>query len=128
MSAESPFANLIGYECEEWRESYTKISLPVSDDHTNRHGTPHGGVYAILLDTALGLSGCWVPQGEPAKFGMTLSLNVQFLSRPKGLLLLVEGIKTGGGKSTFFAEGEIKDDTGELIAKGTGVFRYRRQK
>ncbi len=128
MSAESPFAELIGYDCTEWREGYAKVTLPVSDDLTNRHGTPHGGVYGVLLDTALGLSGCWVADGDAPVFGMTLSLNVQFLSRPKGGLFITEGFKTGGGKSTYFAEGHVKDETGELIAKGTGVFRYRRSK
>lgn len=127
MSAESPFADLIGYSLTDWRDGYAKVELPVAPNLTNRHGTPHGGVYAVLLDTAIGLSGCWVPDGTPPKMGMTLSLNVQFLSRPKGAMFITEGFKTGGGKSTYFAEGHVKDETGELIAKGSGVFRYRRQ-
>ena len=52
---------------------------------------------------------------------------MQYLSRPRGQRLIAEGTKTGGGKSTFFAEAQISDETGEVVAKGTGVFRYRRR-
>ena len=128
MSVDSPFADLIGYKCSEWREGYAKLTLPATHNLTNRHGTPHGGVYGVLLDTTLGLTGCWVPDGDAPCYAMTLSLNVQFLSRPKGDMFITEGFKTGGGKSTFFAEVHVMDDTGELIAKGTGVFRYRQSK
>jgi len=47
------------------------------------------------------------------------------LSQAKGQLLIGQGRRTGGGRKTYFAEGKITDETGELIATGTGVFRYR---
>ena len=57
---------------------------------------------------------------------MTLNLNVSYLSRPKGDLLIAEGRRVGGGKSTFFGEGVIMDETGEKIATASGTFRYRK--
>ncbi len=110
----------------DWRQDYARFELPLADKLMNRHGNPHGGVYASLLDTIMGYAGCWTGDRDRRQMCLTLNLNVQFISRPKGKMLIGEGFRTGGGKSTFFAEGVLKDETGEVVAKGTGVFRYRR--
>lgn len=120
------FADHIGMEMRDWSEGYACFELPLVDFTQNRHGSPHGGIHASLLDTVMGYAGCWT--GDPARRQMclTLALNVQYLSRPLGRLFIAEGRKTGGGRSTFFAEGTIMDETGEMIARGSGTFRYRR--
>ena len=74
----------------------------------------------------MGFAGGWTGDPDNRLMAMTLALNVQYLSRPRGEKLIARGWKTGGGRSTFFAEGTVTDETGELIAKGTGTFRYRR--
>tara|TARA_Y100000815_G_scaffold188866_2_gene172421 strand:+ start:1019 stop:1450 length:432 start_codon:yes stop_codon:yes gene_type:complete len=121
----SPFQAHLGYTLRDWRADYACFEMPVAEFMTNRHGIPHGGVYGVLLDTAMGYAGCYT--GDPAnrRFAMTLSMNVLFISRPKGKLLIGEGWRTGGGQRTYFAESVIHDETGEKIATGTGVFRYR---
>ena len=120
------FAAHIGMEMLDWSEGYAKFALPLAAFTMNRHGNPHGGIHASLLDTVMGYAGCWTGDPEVRQMCLTLSLNVQYLSRPKGSMRSGEGWKTGGGKSTFFAEARVLDETDELIAKGTGVFRYRR--
>lgn len=124
---ESPYEyqKLIGFEIVAWTQDNAKLQLPLNEKHGNRYGIPHGGVHATLLDTCMGFAGCYTGDREAPQLAMTLSLNVQYLSRPKGKLLVATGVKTGGGRKTFFAEGSIADETGELIAKGTGTFRYR---
>jgi len=56
---------------------------------------------------------------------MTLSMTVNFMAVSNGKLLIAEGRRVGGGRSTAFAEGIVRDDTGTTIATATGVFRYR---
>ncbi|MBF9043805.1 hotdog fold thioesterase [Rhodobacterales bacterium HKCCE4037] len=121
-----PLESHLGYTLTEWSEGRAVVEQPLLPHLANRQGLPHGGVHATLLDTAMGYAGCYT--GDPARkqMALTLSLNVNFLSRPKGTRLIVEARQTGGGKSTYFAEGEVRDETGELIATGTGVFRYRK--
>lgn len=116
---------LIGFEIVDWSEGYSRWDLEITERLGNRYGIPHGGVYATLLDTAMGFAGCFTGDPNDRKLGMTLSLNVNFLAQPKGKMLIVEGRKTGGGRKTFFAEAVITDDTGVKVATGTGVFRYR---
>ena len=123
---EEPYAyqRLIGFHITDWSDGFCRVELPLREDHGNRYGLPHGGGHATLLDTAMGFAGSWTGTDE-RRMAMTLALTLQYLSRPKGQLMIATGRKTGGGRSTFFAEGEVVDETGELIAKATGTFRYR---
>ena len=128
LFGEAPYAftRHLGIELADWSDGYARLTMPVEAFVLNRHGAVHGGVHASMLDTAMGYAGCWTGDRDRRQMCLTLNLNVQFISRPKGEMLIGEGFRTGGGKSTFFAEGMLKDETGEVVAKGTGVFRYRR--
>jgi uncharacterized protein (TIGR00369 family) len=119
------YQKLIGFDIVDWTQDSATLHLDLAKKHGNRYGIPHGGIHATLLDTAMGFSGCYTGAPDAPQLAMTLSLNVQYLSRPKGKRLIASGVKIGGGRKTFFAEGQITDETGELIAKGTGTFRYR---
>ena len=121
-----PFQQHLGFRMTGWDTDWSRFELPLAEFLGNRYGIPHGGVHASLLDTVMGFAGCHTGDPERRVMAMTLSLNVQFLSRPKGELLIAEGRRTGGGRSSFFAEGIVRDDTGEVVATGTGVFRYRK--
>lgn len=129
LLGEAPYAftRHLGMELVEWSGGYARMKLPLEAFLLNRHGAVHGGVHASMLDTAMGYAGCWTGDAKHPHMCLTLSLNVQYLSRPTGTLLIAEARKPGGGNSTFFAEADIQDETGELIAKGTGVFRYRKR-
>lgn len=121
-----PFQRHLGFEVSHWTEHFCRIELPLQPFHMNRHGIPHGGLYATLLDTAMGFAGCWTGDKDAPQLCLTLSLNTNYLGQAKGNQLVAIGRKTGGGYKTFFTEGEIKDDTGVLVATATGVFRYKR--
>lgn len=115
----------LGFQLTHWDTDYARLELPIAPHLMNRAGIPHGGIYATLLDTVMGFAGCYTGTPEHKKLALTLSLTTNFLSRPKGKGLIAEGHRTGGGQRTFFAEGTISDETGEIIARGSGAFRYR---
>lgn len=120
-----PFQRHMGFEMVGWGPDYARFEQPVSDGLTNRHGNMHGGVYAAILDTAMGYAGCYTGDPDHLRMAMTLSMTVNFLSRPRGARLIAEARRTGGGRRSFFAEAEVRDETGERLATATGVFRYR---
>lgn len=124
---EDPYAlqRHLGFEITEWNQDFARVELPIAPHLGNRYGIPHGGVFATILDTAMGFCGCFT--GDPAlkRLAMTLSLTVNYEAQAKGTLLICEGRRTGGGAKTFFAEGVVTDDLGTRIASGTGVFRVR---
>ena len=120
-----PLQDHMGFSMTHWSKGYTRFEQPMEPYLLNRHGIPHGGVYGLLLDTVMGSSGCWTGVPDQKIMAMTLSMTVNYLSRPKGSMLIAQGWTTGGGKRTFFAEGRLEDETGELIATSVGTMRYR---
>jgi len=119
------FQKLIGFQITRWEVDTAEVTLPLETKHTNRYGIPHGGIHATLMDTAMGFSGCFTGEAEDKKLAMTLSLTVNYVGPIKGKTLIATGRKVGGGAKTFFAEGRIEDDLGNLVATATGTFRYR---
>ncbi|WP_069300051.1 PaaI family thioesterase [Neptunicoccus sediminis] len=119
------YQRLLGYSVTSWSEGEAVVEMPLEAKHGNRYGLPHGGVHASLLDTAMGFAGSYTGDPEAPQLVMTLTMTVQYLSRPKGKRLIARAWRTGGGRKTYFADAELCDETGEVIAKATGTFRYR---
>lgn len=115
----------LGFALTHWAPDTARVEMPIQDRLANRQGLLHGGVHATLLDTAMGYAGCYTGDPSRKQMALTLSLNVNYLSRPSGTRLLATARRTGGGRATYFAEGEVRDETGALLATATGVFRLR---
>ncbi|MEM6482643.1 MAG: PaaI family thioesterase [Pseudomonadota bacterium] len=122
----SPLADALGFRMTGWSAGFACIEAPLAPHLMNRQGLPHGGVYAALLDTAMGFCGCYTGDPNHRLNALTLSMNVNYVAQAKGTHLKAEAYVTGGGRSTYFASGTVHDNTGALIANATGVFRYRR--
>ncbi|PKQ11198.1 MAG: PaaI family thioesterase [Alphaproteobacteria bacterium HGW-Alphaproteobacteria-1] len=116
----------LGYHLVAWSPDFARVELPMGRHIANRQGLPHGGIHATLLDTTMGFAGCYTGDPDRRQMALTLSLTVNYLGQAQGSLLIAEARRTGGGKSTFFAEGTVRDESGAIVATGTGVFRYRR--
>ncbi len=123
---ESPyaFARHIGMDLTSWTRDRAVITLPIRPQIGNRHGIPHGGVHAAMLDTAMGYAGCYTGDPDARRYCLTLNLSVNYVGRATGDVLIATGVRTGGGRKTFFAEGQLRDESGALVASATGVFRY----
>ena len=128
IEAPYEFQKLLGFQITHWSEGRAVLEQPLRSEIGNRYGIPHGGVHATLLDTVMGFAGCWTGDKNRPQLAMTLNLNVSYLGRPQTDKMIATGWKTGGGQSTFFCQGEIRDDLGTLIATGSGAFRYRKQR
>ncbi len=120
-----PLQAHLGFVMTGWSQGYSRFELPLAPFLMNRFGIPHGGVHAMMLDTVMGFCGCYTGDPDDRQMAMTLSLTVNFMAQAKGSLMIGEGRVTGGGRKTFFAEGTVQDETGVIMASGTGVFRYR---
>ncbi|KAB6717659.1 MULTISPECIES: PaaI family thioesterase [Roseobacteraceae] len=124
---EAPSAALahLGIAMTDWNTDFARFEAEIAPFMTNRSGIPHGGIYAMILDTAMGYSGAFTGDMQDVRMTLTLSLTVNYLSRPKGARLIAEGRRVGGGAKTFFTEGRLLDETGELIATAVGTFKVQ---
>lgn len=121
----SAFQDHLGYRLTHWDEGYARLEQPLAPFLMNRISAPHGGNYGVLLDTAMGFSGVYTGDAENRLFAVTLSLNVNFVAMARGEMLFAEAECIGGGRRNFFAEGRVFDDSGRLVATGSGAFQRR---
>ncbi len=95
MKGRDKFRELLGVEVVELRENYAKMSMKVTEAHTNFHGATHGGVVFSLADCAF---------AEAVNYGGTVAVAVQvsinFL-RPsvEGDTLVAEAVKVSEGRT-----------------------------
>lgn len=118
--AASPFHTWAGVEVVEATPGSVTVAMEVDDHHVNLQGLVHGGMLAILADTACGLA---IRSAiEPGRLHVTTDLDVHFLSPAGPGRLLGRGTAVKVGRSLAFAEASIEDVEGKLLAKAQGRF------
>src|SRR5262245_59622400 len=96
------------------------VSMRVEPRHLNLSGTLHGGVIATLADTATGLAYRTGLAGGAS--ALTSSLSATFL-RPGGIgPVLARGRVVKRGSRFGYAEADVEDAEGRLLAKATATF------
>ena len=101
----------------------TETHLTLDDRHTNRHGTLHGGLATMMLDSACGFAASRHFSEDTGQLVVTLSFTTNYLAASSGPHVVATGRVTGGGRSVAYCEGRLTDDDGLLIATATGVFK-----
>ncbi|EDP65965.1 hypothetical protein BAL199_04034 [alpha proteobacterium BAL199] len=120
------FNAVLGFKLVEWTAQSAVMELPIQPIHLNRSNTLHGGILATLIDAACGYAGVWMPQGEPIRKTVTLTLTTNFVGQVREGTIRAVALKKGGGRNIFFASCEVLDADGNLLAMGEGSYRYRR--
>lgn len=115
----------LGYELTGWAPDYARVEVDFTDQMHNRQGLLHGGIHALMLDTAMGYAGCYTGTPGVQQNALTLSMTVNYLGQLAGKRIIATARRTGGGRKVYFAEARITDETGALAASASGVFRYR---
>jgi len=124
IHGETGAQKLIGWTTDVGQpDGRARLYLEVDARHTNRHGVLHGGIQAMLLDSACGYTGSLHLDRAAMPQMMTLTFTTQFLAPCGPGRVTAIGRVTGGGKRTLFIDGELRDAGDRLVATGTGVFR-----
>lgn len=114
-----PFGELLEIRIAEAERGRVVFTMPVLECHYSPLNIVHGGITATLLDTVMG---CAVQSMLERGGGYsTMDLQVRFV-RPVSVAngtLRAEGRAVHAGKRTATAEGEVKDESGKIVAHGT---------
>jgi uncharacterized protein (TIGR00369 family) len=116
---EVTFSRHIGAKVEAVEPGRSVIYIDVEDVHLNGAGTLHGGVYASLMDNAMGLAVLALVGVRTA----TIQMNVHFLAAVGGGRIICESEVVHRTRRTATAEAKVRDADGNLVAIGTGAFR-----
>ncbi len=120
------FNGLIGHQVTHWRPGFVEFTLKVRPELCNANGLLHGGVLMTLLDGASGFACTFNDTATARRLSVTLAFTTQFIkaAREGDVLAILGAWRPSTSQSTFAAETEIYDQTGDLIATGAGTFRY----
>jgi uncharacterized protein (TIGR00369 family) len=116
-----PILSLLGFELDSFAEGRAAFTLTPGEHHYNPLGTVHGGVYATLLDSAMG---CAVHTTLPAGVGYTsMDLDVRFL-RPMTATtgtVTATGWVVSAGRRTALARAELRNSADTLLADASST-------
>ena len=118
------FSKHVKIKVEEVEPGRAVLHIDVEALHFNGNGTLHGGVYASLIDNAMGLSVLALVGVRTA----TIEMNVHFLGAVSEGRITCHSQVVHRTRRTATAEAKVYDTQGDLVAMGTGAFRVFEKK
>ncbi len=116
---EVTFSKHIKVKVEEVEPGRAVLYIDAGEIHLNGNGTLHGGVYASLMDNAMGLSVSSLVGLRTA----TTQMNVHFLGAVREGRITCRSEVIHRTRRTATAEAHVYDGEENLVAMGTGAFR-----
>ena len=121
-AATPPFVAHLGIRHTEAAAESTSAEVTLAPHLLNRSGSAHGGLISTLLDTTMSRTALLSCDGEG--LGVTVEIKVSFINPGRGTLHC-RAWPTNRAASLVFLEGEVRDATGLLVARGSATFKHR---
>lgn len=118
-SKDVPVARLIGFEVKEVADGRAVVSLAAGQEHANPMGTLHGGILCDIADAAMGMA--FASTLAPGESFTTIELKINFFRPVWKARLRAEGKVVRRGSTIGYAECEITDESGRLVAKASST-------
>ncbi|MCU1460464.1 MAG: phenylacetic acid degradation protein [Acidimicrobiales bacterium] len=113
--------SLMGYVVKEFGEGRGLLEWTPTDELSNPVGMVHGGFVATMVDDSCGIAVQSLLAAVRAF--PTVNMNVDFLRGIRiGNSFAVESLVVRVGRRVTVADSLIRDDTGQLMARGTCTF------
>ncbi len=118
-AAETGFNQLLGVRLKGLEGNHYVIELDVTEQHLHRAGRVHGGIYLSLLDIVMARASR--ASLDENSFMPTLQINANFLASASGGCITGRGRVISRTKRTCYVEGELSDQNGRLLARGSAT-------
>jgi uncharacterized protein (TIGR00369 family) len=115
-----PYFELLSMKLQDVGVGYSVLEIDLAQKHLQPFGMVHGGVFASIIDAAAFWS---VYFGiEDQKAGLTtVDLKLNYLAPAVSGKLIARGRQIKVGKTLGYAEGEVVDTNGKVLAHGTST-------
>lgn len=117
---DSPFSRLIGIEDGVSEGGVGSVSLAIRPHHLQAAGRVHGGLIAVLVDTAFFRA--VRSRLAPGQRTTTIELKINFLEPADSGRLTATATLMGDGGRLMVADVQVTSDDGRLIAQALGTF------
>jgi uncharacterized protein (TIGR00369 family) len=115
------FMQLLGVQREFSRDGRARLVVGARQELENLIGAMHGGVVATLVDVVMASAA--VSKIDFVRTAVTLNLNTSYLQPGRGRLT-ADGEVIGFDDEIAWCQATVSDESGRLIARATGSFRY----
>lgn len=116
----TPYGSHLGIEILSAADGNALLRLALVEHLCNRRGVAHGGAVASLLDSALGAA--VISSMEPQEWCGTLQISIQYNDPARYGPLTATGRVVRRGRGVAFAEGEVTDARGRVVARAHGTW------
>ncbi len=105
----------------------SQTEMVIDERHINPNGAAHGGAAFALMDACM--AGAMRRRSEPDEFPSTIESMINYIkaARP-GTVLLSSSRVAHKGSRISVVEAEVRDQQGDLVAKGQATFTTLRMK
>lgn len=118
--AASEFSEDMGIEFLGVIDGATTLQLDLEQKHMSRANRVHGGVLFTLLDSALGRSSLnALPEGRGCA---TVEIKVNYFRPIQAGRVTARGVLRELTRSLGYAEGEVVNEQGKVLARASGTF------
>jgi len=123
--ASIPFLELLGVVRNAAGDGRSEIELELEPRHCNSWEMAHGGVLMTLLDVAMAMAGR--STDTDGRGVVTIEMKTSFLAPGRGTRLIARGHCLQTTTTMCFCEADVLTDTGKLVARGSGTFKFIRR-
>jgi uncharacterized protein (TIGR00369 family) len=115
-----PFFRLLGVRLADAAPDRATLALAFRDDLVQPTGILHGGLHALLIDSAIAQA--LLTTLRPAYSVVTVHLDTKYFAPVTGGEVLAEASVVRKGKRVAHGEAIVRNQSGTRIAQGWGVF------
>ncbi|MBM4329604.1 MAG: PaaI family thioesterase [Deltaproteobacteria bacterium] len=116
----APYYQLLQITLEQIDEGFARFRMPFRKELTHPYSIVHGGAIASLADTAVAFA--LMTMIQPGERVTTVEFKINFLSSVHNGEMIGEARIAHKGKRLATADMEVKNEKGNLIAKGLATY------
>ena len=120
QKTKNPFWSLLGMELIAVKKGWAKIRLLYSEKLANGVGLAHGGAIFSPADSAVGMALVGLLNKDETV--STLEMKINYLKPVQGGDIIAEAKIIHRGTMTAIGDVEVRDDEGNLVAKGMATY------
>ncbi len=117
---QAPIYQLLQVRLEEIDTGFARFRMPFRKELTQAYGVVHGGLIALLADTAVAFAPMTLI--KPGERVTTAEFKINFFSAVERGEMIGEARSVYTGKRLVVADMEVKNEAGKLIAKGMATY------
>jgi uncharacterized protein (TIGR00369 family) len=115
-----PYFDLLSMQLKDVGIGYAKLEIELAQKHLQPFGVVHGGVFASIIDAAAFWS-VYYGIEDPDVGITTVDLKLNYLAPAVSGKLIASGRQIKVGRTLGYAEAQVADQQGKVLAHGTST-------